>query len=451
MQHALSQMAQWLGLPYAKLPDITLTGIGTDSRTIGPNHLFVALRGEQYDGHQYVAEAEARGASAILASQPVKTSLPVLQVADTLQALGMLAAQHRQKFKIPVVALTGSSGKTTVKDMIVQILQHSYRVLSSQGNYNNEIGVPLTLLNLTSEHQAAVIEMGARRVGDIAYLANMVQPTVSLITNVGVAHIEIFGSVEKIAEGKTEIFAALPATGTAVLCMDDPSIQPWYDRLSKQTKITVSLQSDMNPTLTAEKIQYFPDFTQFTLIIQKKSLAIRLPLPGEHNVMNALLAAGAALGVGAELYDIQQGLNGFRPTAVGRLSIKRSAEGAVLIDDTYNANPASMRAALSVLSGYSGTRIVVMGDMLELGDGAADYHFEMGQIANRLGVRHFFGLGPLTTHAVRGFGAEGKHFETALALSDALKPLLKELQDNAVVLVKGSRGMKMEQVVNLLC
>jgi UDP-N-acetylmuramoyl-tripeptide--D-alanyl-D-alanine ligase len=449
----LTQAADWLALDSFTAPDpnTLIQGVSIDTRTLQPGDLFVALAGNTVDGHDCVPEAEAKGACGVLVERPVKTALPVLQVSDAQKALGILAAAWRKQFSLPVIGLTGSVGKTTAKEMLVHLLSQAYSVLYSIGNQNNEIGVPLTLLRLSKAHQIAVIEMGARQGGDIAYLADLAKPTVGLITNIGVAHIEIFGGVDRIAAAKTELFAALPADGTAIVAMDDPCLAPWANRLKRSHSVQVRIKTQGDADIKAEACVPFPVFTQFTLVTKQGKYPIQLNIPGEHNIDNALLAAGAAHAAGISWDLIQQGLNSFQPQVKGRLTVKKGRMGATIIDDTYNSNPVSMRAALNVLARYPGERIVVMGDMLELGNTAIQQHQSIGQHAHALGLTQFVGFGPLTAEAVAAFGPTGKHVETVTQLLEALETLLIKYQNKAVILVKGSRVMKMERVVTALC
>ena len=453
MPCTLAQAADWLAIGSFATPhpNTPIRGISIDTRTLQAGDLFVALVGNTVDGHDCIGEAQAKGACGVLVERPVKTSLPVLQVPNTLQALGKLAAAYRAQFSLPVIGLTGSVGKTTVKEMLVHLLSQECSVLYSTGNQNNEIGVPLTLMRLSDAHQVAVIEMGARQAGDIAYLADLAKPTVGLITNIGVAHIEIFGGVEQIAKAKTELFNALPPGGTAVLAMDDIHLAPWLQRLKHVNCVQVRMQTAGDADIRAKACVFSPASTQFMLVTPQGEYPIQLPIPGEHNVANAVLAAGAAHAVGLSWEKIQQGLNCFQPQVDGRLVVKQGRRGAVVIDDSYNSNPVSMQAALNVLARYPGERIVVMGDMLELGETAIAQHQSMGQCARALGITQFLGFGPLTAEAVAAFGSAGKHAQTITQLLEALEALLIKYQNNAVILVKGSRGMKMERVVTALC
>jgi len=452
----LAQAAKWLNLPPladTNVDAVKITGVSQDSRLVQRGDLFVAIKGQRHDAHDSLAEVAAKGAVAALVERPnKKINLPQLIVPNTVLALGRLAAQYRAQFSIPVIALTGSVGKTTVKEMLAQILQQSQSVLYSSGNFNTDIGLPLTLLRLTPEHDIAVIEMGARNVGEIAYLAGLAKPSIALITNIGINHIEVFGSVENIAKGKGELFEALPEAGTAIIWMDDPNLAPWNKKLTTQNRIRVRLAAAPDANLWAEDCQVLPDRCQLTLVYKnQQKVAIQLPIPGEHNITNALLAAAGAIAAGLTLPQIQQGLNTFKPFVAGRLQLKKGRLGATIIDDTYNASPPSMLAAFKVLAQQKGVPIVVMGDMFELADTAPQHHHDMGREAQTLGIAHFIGFGPFSAKAAQGFGEKGIHCETLEAVLAAIEPLLLQYKEQAVILVKGSRGMKMERVVEALC
>jgi len=376
----LKEIANLIGTEVVGI-DTLCTGVAIDSRSISKGDLFVALKGERVDGHAFISEAEARGASGVLVSEAVQTTLPVLQVSDTLKALGQFAKSYRNRFDIPIIAVTGSCGKTTVKEMSFRILSKAGSVLANKGNLNTEIGVPLTLLKLKPEHQMAVIEMGARQQGDIAYLMQLVSPTVSIITNAGVAHMEIFGSEQGIAKAKGEIYQYLKKDGIAVINADDQHAPYWRSLLQGQRVITFGL--DAMTDVTSSHLIEEPTHSSFELVTDAGSIKICLPVPGKHNVMNALTAAAGALGISLE--HIQAGLQSFVPVA-GRLQNKVGLMGARIIDDSYNANPASVRAALTVLSQYPGQKICILGDMFELGPKTADLHYEMGVLAKQLKI-----------------------------------------------------------------
>lgn len=418
-----------------------LTGVKTDTRTLVPGDLFVALKGERVDGHDLILDAEARGASGVVVNRMVETRLPILLVSDTLQALGLLAKAYRESFQIPIVAVTGSCGKTTVKEMIASILSLQGSTLANEGNLNTDVGVPLTLLRLEPKHQLAVIEMGARQKGDIAYLMGIAKPKVTLITNAGVAHLEIFGTERGIAEAKGEIFAHLDPNGTAIINKDDKHAEYWQGLLKKQRVITFGLRAKADIQCNNPVMHDLS--SEFELVTDMGKIAIHLPMPGEHSIQNALAAAAVARALDIPLTHIKAGLERFK-AVTGRLQNKIGINGIRIIDDTYNANPISMRAALNVLASFSGQKVFVMGDMFELGEGAVSLHRQIGTDAKKLGIHKLFGVGTATAAAVEAFGPGATHYPDKNALVAAL---LQNLDPNTSVLVKGSRGMRMEEVV----
>lgn len=440
---SLSEAAHWMNATLIG-KDCEFTGVATDSRFVLPGDLFVALPGARVDGHHFISEAQSKGAVAALVSQPVESTLPLLQVNNTVQALGSLAKAYRSRFTLPMAAITGSCGKTTVKEMLAGILSIQGPVLANKGNLNTDVGLPLTLMRLEPTHQSAVIEMGARQKGDIAYLMGLAMPTVSLITNVGVAHLEIFGSELGIAEAKGEIFTHLSSTGIAVINQDDAYAAYWKSLLKGQKVVTFGLEqgADIRAKIFNETE------LESTLELQTDigNIEIRLLAPGVHNCQNALAAAATARSMGISLEDIKRGLEQFTPVS-GRLQRKRGLLGVDIIDDTYNANPVSMRAALSVLSRCSGQTIFVMGDMFELGDTELLQHQEIGQFAKDLKIDAMLGIGTLTKSAIQAFGKDATHYQNKEALIEALR---SRVNANTTVLIKGSRSMHMEEVVMAL-
>lgn len=446
----LSVLAEWLQTtPQGK--EVTVTGISTDTRTLVPGDLFVAIKGEQVDSHDCLKEAEMKGAVAAIVSEAVETPLSLLKVSDTVSALGEIAHHYRQQFKLPIVSITGSCGKTTVKEMLASILAVRGPMLANQGNLNTEVGVPLTLLRLEDQHQTAVVEMGARKGGDIRYLMQIASPAVTLITNAGVAHIEIFGSERGIAEAKGEIYAHLDPQGIAVMNIDEPHFTYWQSLLKGQSVITFGFQPTAD--VTAYQIAHTAMDSVFTLKTPEGSIQIQLSAPGKHNIANALSAAAAGVALGFSLTDIQQGLEAFVPVS-GRLQIKLSATGIRIIDDTYNANPQSVKAALDVLSAFQGHKIFVMGDMLELGNDSLQLHRDIGVYARQLGISQMMGIGKFTQAAIEGFGESGQHYPSkAKLIQDLLLVLDKQDQSGKnenTVLIKGSRSMRMEEIVAAL-
>lgn len=428
--------------------DLTFHAVTTDSRKIAAGELFVALKGERFDGHDYVAQCFEQGAVAAMVSaigdQP--SSKPLLVVPDTRLGLGDLAAHWRGKFAIPLAAVTGSNGKTTVKEMLASILRTasgSEAVLATEGNLNNDIGLPLTLFKLTSRHRYAVIEMGMNHPGEISYLTRIANPTVALINNAMPAHLEGLGSMEAVARAKGEIFEGLAADGTAAINADDAFAPLWKQLAAPHKLVTFGLEQAAD---VGADYQLLPESSEVTLKTPQGSIALRLVVPGLHNVRNAVAAATAALAMGVSLTDIAAGLGEFGGVK-GRLQRKAGCCGATVIDDTYNANPASMRAAIQVLAKVPGKRIFVMGDMGELGSDAPRLHGEIGEAAKAAGIDRLYALGELSGGAVRAFGASARQFNSVESLWEGLKG---ELDANTTVLVKGSRFMRMERVVEKL-
>ena len=424
--------------------DVAFTSVGTDSRHITQGQLFVALKGDTFDGHVYAAQALKEGAAAVMISDKSLTVSPAIVVDDTYQALGEMATYWRDQFTLPIAAVTGSNGKTTVKEMLASILMaesgEKSAVLATEGNLNNHIGLPLTLLKLSPQHQFAVIEMGMNHAGEIRYLTKLTKPHVALINNAGTAHIGELGSRENIAKAKAEIFEGLVENGTAVINADDDFATDWI-ALNKSRKI-ITFGLGANADVHA---QYVIDdgAMQLQLSTPKGQAEVRLHVLGEHNVRNALAASAAAIALGVSLGHIAEGLGNFA-SVKGRLNWLQGFNGARLIDDTYNANPDSMRAAIDVLSAQQGESVLVMGDMGELGEDAADMHAQIGLYAKQKGIKQLLATGELSAHAVSSFGDNAQHFSTKEALASTVLP---HMQDGITVLVKGSRFMRMEQVV----
>ncbi|WP_022961871.1 UDP-N-acetylmuramoyl-tripeptide--D-alanyl-D-alanine ligase [Halopseudomonas pelagia] len=442
----LSQLLKPLGASLVSV-DAQFDSVSIDARYVRPGGLFVALPGERVDGHDYLAQARANGAAAALVAHAVDDPLPQLLVHDCRYALGQLSALAREAFTGPLVAITGSSGKTTVKEMLAAILRQRAkdqgRVLATRGNLNNELGVPLTLLELGAEHQFAVIEMGAAELGDISYSMALAKPNVSILTNAGMAHVGRFGSPEAIARAKGEIITDLTAEGQAVINLDSPWFEQWYQHLGKRKSLAFSLS---NPTaeLRAESIELDErGCPGFLLVTPQGSITVQLNLLGYHNIANALAAAGAAQLLGTDLELIRRGLARVKPVA-GRAFPIAGEAGALIIDDSYNANPASMKAAIDILAALQGRRILVLGDMGELGEWEQDSHREVGAYAREMGLDALYAVGRLSALAVDSFGDEALLFSSRADLVEALRP---ELDANTRVLVKGSRSAGMEEVV----
>ena len=425
--------------------DVTVTSVDTDSRRVLPGQLFVALPGEKFDGHDFLPQVANQGAVAALVSKPVTSNLPTVLVKDTRLALGQLASWWRQQLALPLIAVTGSNGKTTTKEMIAAIMQAHVggadKVLATAGNFNNDIGMPLTLLRLRATHRCAVIEMGMNHLGEIDYLTRLAQPNVAVINNAGTAHIGELGSRENIAKAKGEIFAGLSQDGIAVINADSEFADYWRGLNAGRQLLTFGL----HPAADIRG-EVLGDASSFKLHYQGEAVTLTLAVPGAHNVMNALAAAAASLAAGASLADVAQGLQGFAGVK-GRLQVKLAANGAKVIDDTYNANPDSMKAALDVLQHAGANTVFVMGDMGELGADAEDMHMQIGRYAKEHGIGKLYALGNFTQAAVQAFGTQAQHFASVEALVAALQA--DTTADN-VVLVKGSRFMQMERVVNAL-
>ncbi|HEY8553937.1 MAG TPA: UDP-N-acetylmuramoyl-tripeptide--D-alanyl-D-alanine ligase [Burkholderiales bacterium] len=420
--------------------DARFTGVSTDTRTLAPGDLFVALAGPRFDGHSFLPEAIAKGAAGALLSRPLETPLPHVRVPDTRRALGQLAAFWRRQFTLPVAAVTGSNGKTTVKEMVGSILAETGPGCVTRGNLNNDIGVPLTLLRLRAADRYAVIEMGMNHPGEIDYLSRLAAPTVAVITNVAEAHLAGFDGVEGIARAKGEIFAGLAADGVAVLNADDPFYELWRRLAAPRRCVTFGLERPAD-----FRADYRLDERGSALRMKTPAgeIDVRIALLGKHNVMNALAAAAVALSAGAGLDQVAAGLAKLRAVA-GRLEVKPGFSGARVIDDTYNANPGSLAAGLEVLKSVPGERVLVLGDMAELGEAGPDIHVHAGKLARDLGVHRLYALGELSALAVASFGEGGRHFRTPAALIDAL---VERMHAGMVVLVKGSRVMQMDRIV----
>ena len=420
---------------------LEIVGLATDSRQPLAGELFVALPGQRFDGHEYVAAALAQGAAAVLVARPV--AAPGVLVADTLVALQALAAHWRCQFTLPVAAVTGSCGKTTVKEILAAILAQEGPVLASRGNQNNHIGVPLTLARLGPEHRYAVLEMGMNHAGELALLTRLAQPRLALITNAAAAHLEGLGTVAAVAMAKGEILEGLDPQGTAVLNADDPFVEDWAEKAPGEVwRFTL----EDRPARVRGRWEAMGQGGHLELRAPQGEFGLALPLAGRHNGANALAAATAALALGIPIATIQRGVATLRPIP-GRLQWRSGKAGYRLLDDTYNANPASLEAAMQVLAAQTGRRILILGDMGELGPAALAYHRQAGQRARALGIDALLALGPLAAEAAVAFGADAAAFDDLEALLEAVAPLL---DPDCVVLVKGSRAARMERVVAAL-
>ena len=431
--------------------DVQFSGVSSDSRKISQGDLFVALRGEHFDGYKFIKNAVGEGAVAVLANSDSyhddQPNCPLLLVENTQITLGLLAAYWRKQFQMPLIAITGSNGKTTVKEMLVSILRVSAgsldAVLSTEGNLNNHIGMPLTLLQLNEAHRYGVIEMGMNHPGEIDYLSRIAAPDVVLINNASGAHLEGLGSVNAVAHAKGEILNGLSAHGIVVINADDEHAPLWRELSGAHQLLEFGLYSeaDVRGTWQSEENSVLLDVTS-----PHGRLCVALQVAGEHNVLNALAAITVAISFNVPLEKIVDGLESFGGVA-GRLQYKAGLCGAMLIDDSYNANPASMSAAIKVLSNAKGRQVLVIGDMGELGGESIKFHEAIGKEAKRAGIDKLFTLGKLSKSAAHEFGDGAQHFEKI----EKLLPILEdELDESTTLLVKGSRFMRMERVVQFL-
>ncbi len=424
--------------------------VSTDTRTLVAGDLFVALIGEHFDGHEYVMQAFEKGAIAAMVSRAVPTDQPLMLVEDTLQGLGQLAVAWAAQFSPRKVAITGSCGKTTLKEMLAAILSSVAPTLATRGNLNNEIGVPLTLCQLQAEHQFAVVECGANHIGEIAYTAGLVQPDVAVVNIVAPAHLEGFGSIGNVAKAKGEIYGALKADGIAVINLDDSYATQYLEQTSDRRQITFSL-SNSQATIFGESVQCDASGRyRISIHTGQESIDVVLPLLGKHNVRNALAATALALALDIGPAAIKHGLESVKP-AKGRLYAVTDIVGYHLIDDSYNANPASIKAAIDVLAESSNATCLVLGGMGELGPSSDALHAEVGAYAAVKGVTKVYSLGSNAVHYQSGFEAAGKGGEFIIATDHAeIARALMEKEKNKLILVKGSRSTTMEKVIEML-
>lgn len=451
----LQQAAGWMaGARISGDAARTFSRVHTDSRTVEPGDLFVALKGERFDAHDFLPDVLARGAAAVLVSRESGLDVPALIVPDTRIGLGELGAGWRRQFTPPTVAVTGSNGKTTVKEMIAAIFAAAVGEgdrLATGGNLNNDIGLPLTVLRLRAHHKLAVLELGMNHPGETVYLAGIAQPTVAVVTNAQREHQEFMVSVEAVAHEHANAIVALPVDGVAVFPVDAESggahAAIWRQAAGARRVLSfgTDISADVRATVTLD------DGVQVLHVTAPgKTFDMRLQLLGAHNVRNALAATACALAAGVDVAAIRAGIAGF--TAVkGRLQVKHSPAGTVVIDDTYNANPDSMRAAIDVLAGFAAPRVLVLGDMGEVGDQGPAFHAEIGAYARDRGIETLWATGDLAPHAVQAYGAGARHFAKAEDLAQALEADREGVVAGAAaVLVKGSRFMRMERMVEAL-
>ncbi|MGZ5008104.1 MAG: UDP-N-acetylmuramoyl-tripeptide--D-alanyl-D-alanine ligase [Methylobacter sp.] len=432
--------------------DKAISSVSIDTRAIKPGQLYVAIKGHNFDGNDFVAEAEQAGAAAAIVHQGVSATVSHIVVDDTRLALAKLAGAWRKKAQVSVVGITGSNGKTTVKEMVAAILGASDpaqgNTLFTQGNLNNDIGVPLTLLRLNEQHRYAVIEMGANHPGEIEYTSQYAQADVVIITNVGPAHIEGFGSVDGVAKAKGEIIRTLKQDGVAVLNRDDVYFDYWQSIAGTRKVVSFGMDAGADVTAHSVKTEVVDNAfaTTFELVTVEGALPVKLKLAGRHNVVNALAATAASLMLGIELRQIKQGLESVKPVT-GRLQPLVSQLGNIVIDDTYNANSASLKAGLDVLANCDGKHWLVLGAFGELGPESPAIHEEMGELIKSSGVARLLAIGSDARNTVKAFGKGAAFFDTQHDLIEVLK---HELNGDEVILIKGSRAQRMENIAAAL-
>lgn len=431
--------------------DTGFTAVSKDTREMARDSLYVALRGERFDGHGFIEQALAAGATGVLVSEQQAIASPQIVVADTRLALGKLAAFWRLQYRGQLVGITGSNGKTTVKEMTRSILEQAAgadRVLSTRGNLNNDIGMPMTLLNLRQQHEFAVIEMGANHPGEIDYLTHIARPHAAVITNAGPAHLEGFGSLDNVASSKAEIFTGIVENGTAIVNADDAYADYWKGvckKLGNGRKLLTFSTQDETADICVDVTGVNSDL-RMQLTTPVGEAVVELAVPGMHNVVNALAATAVAVALDIALEDIVKGLSEFGGVS-GRLTTSYTPFGARIINDTYNANPLSLNAAMNVLVATAADTWLILGDMAELGDEEEALHRRAGEQARELGVKHLLAIGKLARFAAEAFGQGGHFFKDRNQLIDTL---IESISKDSVVLVKGSRCMAMEQIVNAL-
>lgn len=419
-------------------------GFSIDSRTINPGEIFVALRGENFDGHDYIKSAILKGAVAVISEKKDEdVNVPQIVVKNSLHALAVVAKNYRSSMNCKVIALTGSNGKTSVKEMIASILPKPS--FATHGNLNNHIGVPLCALKLRPEHRYAVFELGANHSGEIAYVVDIVQPDVALINNIAPAHIEGFGSIDGVACAKGEIYQGLSDVGTAII-NDDDAYSHFWDTTIYGKKVLRFSRHHYSDVYAKNIVLDDNGFATFIIVSNKDEIKIKMAVPGEHNISNALAACSCCLAVGISLDEIKKGLESFQGVS-GRMTYKKGLNSSVVIDDSYNANLRSTLAAIDVLSARQGFKVLIMGDMGELGDYTEEYHREIGKNAKNKGIDLVLTLGNHSKKTSEAFGSSAKHYkESDLLIHD----LLPKLDSKSTVLVKGSRAARMEKIVKML-
>ncbi|KZN58190.1 hypothetical protein N473_05460 [Pseudoalteromonas luteoviolacea CPMOR-1] len=439
-----SWLAEVLEAPFSG-QNLAVANINTDTRTITNNEVFLALKGANFDGHKFVIEAKQKGAIAAIVSEPVDVDIVQFVVTDTRVALGQLGQAVMEQVAPKTVAITGSVGKTTVKEMTAAILSKRGKVLATKGNFNNDIGVPLTLLRLSEDDEYAVIELGANHIGEIAYTSGLTMPDVAVVCNVAPSHLEGFGSIEGIGQAKGEIFGGLKAGGVAIVNSDSEFAPMWEASLAGQSVKRFSMQDKLD--VWAEDIQ-LDEFgcAAFNLCTEQTSHQVKLALPGKHNVMNAVIAASLTLPLGSTLSEIALALKDM-PVVKGRVNVIDVSKTLRVVDDTYNANVRSVKAAIELLKDMPGTRVLALGDMAELGEDARAYHTEVGEFAKQQGIDAVFTLGVLSRNASEIFDKPNRHFSTREHMLEALSQFIKNETEQCTLLVKGSRSARMELLV----
>ncbi|MDP3008314.1 MAG: UDP-N-acetylmuramoyl-tripeptide--D-alanyl-D-alanine ligase [Methylococcales bacterium] len=428
--------------------DVSFASVNIDTRTITAKQLYIAIKGKNFDGNAFVDQAQQAGAIAAIVNDGVSTALPHIIVENTALALAQLAGAWRKQLAVSVVGVTGSNGKTTVKEMIAAILAVNHQVLFTQGNLNNDIGVPLTLLRLDEQHRYAVIEMGANHAKEIEYSSTYAAADVVVLNNAGAAHIEGFGSIDGVAKAKGEIIETLKADGTAILNRDDDYFDYWRGVAGDRKVIAFGLHPEADVTARAinAAIVEHEFMTRFDLLYQQQSITIQLKVAGQHNVMNALAAAAACLALGIDFAQIKHGLESVKPVT-GRLQPLVSRFGNIVIDDSYNANATSLKAGLAVLASCTGTPWLILGAFGELGDDSVNIHKDMGEMIKASGVVRLLAVGDDARYTVQAFGAGATFFDTQ---DELIATLTQELKGEETLLIKGSRARRMENVAAAL-
>jgi len=428
--------------------DKVISSVSIDTRALTKGALYVAIKGEQFDGHDFIQQAEAAGAGALLLNERIDSALPQVVVADTRLALAELAGAVRDKAQVKVCGVTGSNGKTTVKEMISAILAMQSPVLSTLGNFNNDIGVPLSLLRLEKSHEFAVIEMGANHADEIAYTSRYAKPDVVVITNVAAVHIEGFGCIDGVASAKAEIIESLSEEGVAILNADDDYFNLWRAIAGQRECLSFGLNdiADVRAENISNTLQNEQFISTFNLVFNEQKTSIKLALAGEHNIKNALAASAACIALGVDVAQIKQGLEQLN-SVKGRMQLQATKKGYRVVNDSYNANPASLQVALEAIHANATKFWVALGEFGELGAESSEIHKEMGLQIKRAGVTRLFATGKLTKHTVDSFGDGASYYAQQGELIAAIQ---KEIECDVVLLVKGSRSQKMDVVVNSL-